>query len=208
MVRARGCSGAPFPFSGGHWCARFGEGSVDGGRRPGGQWCCGAGGARIARRAGLLQRTHEPIGIDRAMVVPSGALPALPQWVRRAHRCSAPGSGKGLSMAAGARAGSGAAGRVEQESPGGPGSYRERTSPLGLIGRWWCPRALCRRCRRHSDFGERERSIPLRIPRHEVECWPRQEAGSGQDGFPGKNNSPLALSRAAGCGTGNKGQAV
>ena len=40
---------------------------------------CGAGGARIARRAGLLQRTHEPIGIDRAMVVPSAALPALPQ---------------------------------------------------------------------------------------------------------------------------------
>ena len=111
-------------------------------------------------------------------------------------------------MAAGARAGSGAAGRVEQESPGGPGSYRERTSPLGLVGRWWCPRALCLRCRSHSDFGAWERLIPLRMPRHEVERWPRQADGSEHDGFPGKKNSPLALSRAAGCGTGKKGQAV
>ena len=66
-----------------------------------------------------------------------------------------------IPMAAGARAGSGAAGRVEQESPGGPGSYRERTSPLGLIGRWWRPRALCLRCRGHFDFGAWELSIPL-----------------------------------------------
>ena len=66
-----------------------------------------------------------------------------------------------IPMAAGARAGSGAAGRVEQESPGGPGSYRERTSPLGVIGRWWRPRALCLRCRGHFDFGAWELSIPL-----------------------------------------------
>ena len=38
--------------------------------------------------------------------------------------------------------------------------------------------------------------------------WPRREGGAGQDGSPGKKNSPLALSRAAGCGTGKKGQAV
>ena len=49
---------------------------------------------------------------------------------------------------------------------------------------------------------------PLGIPAREVEGWPRQEGGSGHGGFPGKKNSPLALSRSAGCGTGKKGQAV
>ena len=39
-----------------------------------------------------------------------------------------------------------------------------------------------------------------------MEGRPRQADGSGQDGFPGKNNSPLALSRAAGCGTGKRGK--
>ena len=66
------------------------------------------------------------------------------------------------------------------KSPGGPGSYRQRMGPEGGG----------RRAARHP--GRR----------------PRREGGSGQGGSPGKKNSPLALSRAAGCGTGNKGQAV
>ena len=45
-------------------------------------------------------------------------------------------------------------------------------------------------------------------PSREEERWPRHADGSGQDGFSGTKNSPLALSRAAGCGTGKKGQAV
>ena len=59
---------------------------------------------------------------------------------------------------------------------------------------------------RCSHAGAWERSPA--ILRHEVEGWPRQEDRAGHGGFPGKKNSPLALSRAAGCGTGRKGQAV
>ena len=58
------------------------------------------------------------------------------------------------------------------------------------------------------SVGTIRRSIPFRISCHEVERRPRQEEGSRPYGSPGKNNSPLALSRAAGCGTGRKGQAV
>ena len=59
--------------------------------------------------------------------------------------------------------------------------------------------------RSHAGAWERSPSPP---PGREVEGWPRQEDGAGQGGFPGKRNSPLALSRSAGCGTGKKGQAV
>ena len=31
----------------------------------------------------------------------------------------------------------------------------------------------------HSDAGAGKRSIPFRIPRHEVERWPRREGGLG-----------------------------
>ena len=41
----------------------------------------------------------------------------------------------------------------------------------------------------HSDAGAGKRSIPFRIPRHEVERWPRQADGSGHDGFPGKKTA-------------------
>ena len=51
-------------------------------------------------------------------------------------------------------------------------------------------------------------TIPLRIPRCEEERWPRQGGRCGAWRVSGEENSPLALSRAAGCGTGKKGQAV
>ena len=60
---------------------------------------------------------------------------------------------------------------------------------------------------RRSHAGAWERSAS-EIPGREVGRWPRREDGLEQDEFPGKKNSHLALSRAAGCGTGNKGQAV
>ena len=31
--------------------------------------------------------------------------------------------------------------------------------------------------------------VAFRIPRHEVERWPRQADGSGHDGFPGKKTA-------------------
>ena len=51
------------------------------------------------------------------------------------------------------------------------------------------PRALFLGRRGHSDAGAGKRSIPFRIPRHEVERWPRQADGSGHDGFPGKKTA-------------------
>ena len=75
-----------------------------------------------------------------------------------------------------------------------------------VVGGWWRKGTLERPGRRsHAGAWERSPSPP---PGREVEGWPRQEGGSGQGGFPGKRNSPLALSRSAGCGTGKKGQAV
>ena len=61
---------------------------------------------------------------------------------------------------------------------------RERAMPAMLL-----PREFFLRLRGHSDAGAWERSIPFRIPRHEVERWPRQADGSGHDGFPGKKTA-------------------